>query len=181
MVTALAGTLAFAAFHTTVQPHFYLLLLMPVVAIVLLGIDALWTRKLDGIAGLLATIVAISAIAMIVKTIHFTLKPTYTYASAADGIAAIIRADSTANPLLLSTSGDDITLFTTLPAINQQLTTHGLDPLLGRYYPGWYLAWEGADDDQTKLIAQRYRLNERARYKVFDDPTHDSLVLYRLE
>jgi len=154
---------------------------MPVVAIVLLGIDALWTRKLDGIAGLLAVIVAISAIAMVVKTIHFTLKPTYTYETAADGVAAIIRTDPTANPLLLSTSGDDITLFTTLPAINPQSTPQGFGPVLGRYYPGWYLAWEGADGDQTKLIAQHYRLNERARYKVFDDPTHDSLVLYRLE
>jgi len=177
-VVTLAGYLAVILYHGDREAADYLIVAMPVVAIVLLGIDALWQRKVDGVAAFIAVVLIFTSMAMMFKTVRWVLKPEYTLADAADGIAQIVRADSSAKPLLLSSSGDDITLMTGLPALCDLYATHGLDTLLDRYQPGWAAVWNGQD---TAPLQKHYHLTEKARYKVFDDPARDTLVLYRLE
>jgi hypothetical protein len=91
----------------------------------------------------------------------------------------VIRADGSTRPLL-SDSGDDITLMTGVPAITEAYQVHGLDALLTRYQPGWYAAWPGWEDKAIAAVGTRYRLDEVARFRVFDDPTRQTLVLYKL-
>lgn len=177
-VVAIAGYLIVILDHANLQPSDYLIVAMPVVAIVLLGIDALWQRKVDGVAAFIAVVLIFTSLAMMFKTVRWVLKPETTLADAATGIAGIVRADHAAKPLLLSSSGDDITLFTGLPALTDVYTTHGLDALLTRYQPGWAALW---DDQDAAPLRQHYTLREKARYRVFDDPTRTTLVLYRLE
>ena len=177
-VVAIVGYLVVILDHANVQASDYLVVAMPVVAIVLLGIDALWQRKVDGVAAFIAVMLIFASMAMMFKTVRWVLKPEYTFSDAADGIARVVRADRTAKALLLSTSGDDITLMTGLPALTDGYAVHGLGALLDRYQPGWAAVWDGQD---TAQLRQRYRLTEKERYKVFDDPSRNTLVLYKLE
>jgi hypothetical protein len=71
-------------------------------------------------------------------------------------------------------------LFTGVPAIDEGHTTDGLDALLQRYHPGWYAAWPGWESPAIAQVGRRYRLDEVARYRVFDDPKRQVLVLYKL-
>ena len=84
-----------------------------------------------------------------------------------------------AKPMLLSDSGDDITLWTGVPAVSVSHTTHGLDAMLERYQPGWYAAWRGWRTGRSSM-GTRYRMDAVARYRVFDDPARQTLVLYKL-
>jgi 4-amino-4-deoxy-L-arabinose transferase-like glycosyltransferase len=177
-VVAIVGYLAVILDHANRQASDYLVIAMPVVAIVLLGIDALWQRKVDGVAAFIAVVLIFTSMAMMFKTVRWVLKPETTLSDAAQALTRVVRTDQTAKPLLLSTSGDDITLMTGLPALTDVYTTHGLPALLDRYQPGWAAVWDGQD---TTGLSHRYRLNERARYKVFDDPARNTLILYRLD
>jgi hypothetical protein len=117
---------------------------------------------------------------MVVHTLGYVMHPGYSFWEAAEGIGGIIDADGGANPMLLSDSGDDITLWTGVPAVCESYSVHGLDAALNRYRPGWYAAWPGWEDKSITEVGERYRLNEVARYRVFDDPSRQTLVLYKL-
>jgi hypothetical protein len=127
---------------------------------------------------------------MVAQTVGYVLHPDYSFWEAAQGIAAIINADGDADgsaqadggakPVLVSDSGDDLTLWTGVPAICESIRVHGLDAMLNRYKPGWYAAWPGWEDKSIQEMGKRYRLDEVARYRVFDDPGRQTLVLYKL-
>jgi hypothetical protein len=125
-------------------------------------------------------VLVVAMAGMAVQTVGYVLHPDYSYWEAAQGIAAIIDADGGSKPMLLSDSGDDLTLWTGLPAVSASHTTHGLDAVLERYQPGWYAAWPGWQDATIEQVGLRYRMDAVARYRVFDDPTRQTLVLYKL-
>ena len=129
-------------------------------------------------AAVLVLLVAVGMMA--VRTAEYVMHPDYSYWEAAQGIAAIIDADGGAKPVLLSDSGDDITLWTGIPAVSVSRTSDGLDAVLTRYKPGWYAAWTGWQDGATAELRVRYRLDAVARYRVFDDPSRQTLVLYKM-
>jgi len=172
--------LAYIGYHTNFQPRYYLVLAMPMAVVVALGLAAAWERRGGwgrfGLAvAMLATLVWMGA-----RTLVYALHPEYSYLTAAQSIATVVRAEGGPQPLLLSDSGADITLFTGLPAIDEGYTTEGLDALLERYHPGWYAAWPGWEDAAIRQMGARYRLDEVARYRIFDDPKRQTLVLYKL-
>ena len=115
-----------------------------------------------------------------VQTLEDVLHQEYSYWEAAQGIAAIVATDGGSRPMLLSDSGDDLTLWTGLPAVSATRTTHGLDAVLARYQPGWFAAWPGREDIVIAEVGIRYRMDAVARYRVFDDPKQQTLVLYKL-
>jgi hypothetical protein len=118
---------------------------------------------------------------MAAETLHDVLHPQYSFLNAAQSIAAVVGADGTGpQPLLISDTGADLSLFTGIPAVCESYTTVGLDRLLATYKPGWYAAWPGWEDGQIAQMRQRYRLDEVARYRVLDDPRRQVLVLYKL-
>lgn len=45
---------------------------------------------------------------------------------------------------------------------------------------GWYAAWPGYEDVAIEQMGERYRMDEVAWYRVFDDPAPQTLVLYKL-
>ncbi len=198
---AILGQMAFIGYHTNFQPRYYLIIAMPMAILIGLGITTLWDRSCADQAGLrlpvpgaklarlgalaLAGVVALAAVGMAAQTVGYVLHPQYTFWKAAEGIAAIMQADegpraNGAAPVLLSDSGDDITLWTGVPAVCVSLGVHGLDATLNRYNPHWYAEWPGWGNQSIQQMAERYQLDEVARYRVFDDPTRQTLVLYRL-
>jgi len=125
---------------------------------------------------------ALVALPMAAQTLEYVLHPDYSFWAAAEGIGAIVDADSGdgGSRVLLSDSGDDISLWTEVPAVCVSYSSEGLDAVLNRHRPGWYAAWPGWEDSAIARVGKRYKLNEVARYRVFDDPTRQTLVLYKL-
>ena len=179
-VIATAGYLLFICYHSNLQPRYYLVVTMPVVIVLLLGLESLLAKRRP-LGNLLAVAIGLSMIAMAIQTIRYVMHPEYSFAQTADAIATQVRQSPEAEQTLLSSSGADITLLTGIPSLSPEYNTHGLGPVLDRYKPGWYAAWEGWDDERTSDLKVRYRLDERARYTVFDDPKRQTLVLYRMQ
>jgi 4-amino-4-deoxy-L-arabinose transferase-like glycosyltransferase len=178
-VLAIFGHLAYVGYHTNFQPRYYLVIAMPMAMVLLLGAEAIWERQVAwgrwAVRG--AMVVAVSMMA--VRTWEYVTQPQYSFLEAAQGIAAVIRADGGTRPLL-SDSGDDITLMTGVPAVAESYSVDGLEALLKRYQPGWYAAWPGWEDESIAAVGEHYRLDEVARYRVFDEPKRQDLVLYKL-
>jgi 4-amino-4-deoxy-L-arabinose transferase-like glycosyltransferase len=189
-VIAVVGHLAYIGYHTNFQPRYYLVIAMPLMVVIGLGVAALWDRARESRgqrrapwAGIVfGGALVVVAFPMMAQTMEYVVHPEYSFWAAAQGVAAIVDADGdgSAKQVLLSDSGDDITLWTDVPAVCASFSVHGRDAMLNRYKPGWYAAWPGWEDQEIQQMGERYRLNEVARYRVFDDPTRQTLVLYKL-
>ncbi|MFP5231032.1 MAG: ArnT family glycosyltransferase [Acidobacteriota bacterium] len=190
---AMLGNLAYIGYHTNFQPRYYLVIAMPLAILVGLGAAALWDRCRPpvrrwsslAITGVVAGSLAWAALGMAVQTIGYVLHPEYTFRNAANGIAAVVGTEGGAakigaRSVLLSDSGDDITLWTGIPAVCASLDPHGLDATLNRYKPRWFAAWPGWESPTIEKLGRRYRMIEVAHYRVFDDPKRQNLVLYQL-
>ena len=191
-VLAVAGQMAYLGFHGEVPARSLLPILMPVMIVVGLGVGAVIDRRrlcAKGsrqdrrmrwmLAVMLLTVIASLAM-MGVQTLEDVLHQEYSYWEAAQGIAAIVATDGGSRPMLLSDSGDDLTLWTGLPAVPATRTTHGLDAVLARYQPGWFAAWPDREGAVIAQVGMRYRMDAVARYMVFDGPGQRVLVLYKL-
>jgi hypothetical protein len=178
-VIATTGYLAFIFYHGNMQPRYFLVVSMPVVIVLVLGLESLWERNRN-LGLVLGAAVALVTFGMMIQTVRYAMHPEYTLATAAESIAAQIRGDASAKQLLIASTAANVTLLTGIPSLCPDYTTHGLDRVFERYQPGWYAAYEVWDDDRVNVLKKRYRLVEKARYKVFDDPTRQILVLYRM-
>ena len=179
-VVAVVGYMTFICYHGNLQPRYYLVVSMPVVIVLVLGLETLWERR-RGLGWGLCGAVGLVMVAMMVHTVRYAIHPEYSLATAADSIAAQMRADTSARQILVSGTAANVTLLTGVPSLCPYYTTHGLDPVLDQYKPGWYAAWKPLEDDNVKTLRERYRLVEKAHYRVFDDPGRQVLVLYRME
>jgi 4-amino-4-deoxy-L-arabinose transferase-like glycosyltransferase len=178
-VLAIFGHLAYVGYHTNFQPRYYLVIAMPMAMAIVLGAGGIEERRLVWAKTLMRSALVFASAMMAVATWSYGTHPQYSFLDTAQSIAAVVRADGSAKPLL-SDSGDDITLMTGIPAVTEAYSVHGLDALLKRYQPGWYAAWPGWEDPAIKAVGERYKLDEVARYRVFDDPKRQALVLYKL-
>jgi 4-amino-4-deoxy-L-arabinose transferase-like glycosyltransferase len=179
-VIATVAYLSFICYHSNLQPRYYLVVTMPVVIILLFGLESLWKQR-RVLRGLVAAAIAFAIVTMAAQTIRYVISPEYSFANAADAIASRLRADPGSKQTLLSSSGANISLFTGIESLSPEYHTHGLQAVLDRYKPNWYAGWIGSDDDRITALRLRYRLEEKARYTVFDDPRRQTLVLYRME
>ncbi len=181
----IGGYFAFLAYHNNLQPRYYLVVAVPIVAVVALGIDSF--RQARGrtamiVASTLAAIVVlVIAIPDAVQQIDYVLHPTYDFEAAAQGIKSIVLADSTHPHLILSISGSDLTLMTGLPSIDDDFGTLDLDKRVAQYRPGWYVAWNDVEDDKADALTPLYALQRVAAFPAYDDPDRNLLILYRLD
>jgi hypothetical protein len=181
----IGGYFAFLAYHNNLQPRYYLVVAVPITAVVALGIDSF--RQTHGrtttiVASTLAAIVVLAiAVPDAVQQIKYVLHPTYDFETAAQGIKRIVLADKTHSDLILSISGSDLTLMTGLPSIDDDFGTLDLDQRVAQYHPGWYVAWNEVEDDKADSITPLYSLQRVASYPAYDDPDRNLLILYRLD
>jgi hypothetical protein len=182
------GYFAFLAYHNNLQPRYYLVIAVPVTALVALAIDDLRqpSSLISPLSSLLPNLIAallVLAIAVpdILQQADFLLHPTYDFLAAARSIDRIILADPTHPHLLCSISGSDLTLMTGLPSIDDDFGTLELADRLKLYRPGWYVAWNDVEDDKADALTPHYALQRVAAFPVMDDPDRDLLILYRLD
>ena len=189
----IAGYAAFLAYHDNLQPRYYLVLAVPLLALLPLTLGTLWLTLPAGPVQPSATslarttllltvaLIGLTAVHEAITTVRYTRSPTYSFLSAADQIQRIITADPNHSQLLLSISGSDISLMTGLHSICDDFGTLELDDRLERYKPGWYAAWNHVEDDKMDALAPLVHLERVAAFPAYDDPERNLLILYRLE
>ena len=181
----ISGYFAFLAYHNNLQPRYYLVVAVPITAVVALGIDSF--REVRGrVAGIVASTLAALVMLAIsvpdaVQQIGYILHPTYDFEAAAQGIKKIVLGDKTHPHLILSISGSDLTLMTGLPSIDDDFGTLDLDQRVKQYRPGWYAAWNEVEDDKADALTPFYQLQRVAAFPAYDDPDRNLLILYRLD
>lgn len=181
------GYAAFLAYHDNLQPRYYLVIAVPLILLVAIVFESLWTRPtpVSPLQKLAAATVVAALAAVIVsdarQTLHYVRHPDYSFARAASEIHDIVAADRTHNPLVLSVSGSNLSLMTGLPSICDDFGTVDLAARVRQYHPGWYVTWNQVDDDKMGALTPIYHLQRVAAFPAMDDPERNLLILYRLD
>jgi 4-amino-4-deoxy-L-arabinose transferase-like glycosyltransferase len=184
-----AGYVFFIAWHENVQPRYYEVVAFPIAFVVAIGLHSLLRSKQQGgmiavlrmpLAAVCAGIIAFSTVANVRQMIHWTRHPQYSWISAASQITEYIDQHPNGKRLLLSISGDNITLVTHLPAITDDYGTWDLAKRIHTYEPGWFATWNEVDPGTLEDIQTQYSLEQVAAYPAFDDPDRNVLILYKM-
>ncbi|MGA9071948.1 MAG: glycosyltransferase family 39 protein [Terracidiphilus sp.] len=181
---AIAGSVFFMTIQNHIQPRYYAVPAFFCFMILAMGAAAL-LKEASGIwpqwiasAGL--AVIALATAFNGLQILNYAAHPEYTYVDAARRLTQYIDAHPNGNRLLLSTSGDQITLLTHLPSVCDEFGMQKLDRKLARYQPGWYAAWNDIDPATLGAIHTRYSLEQVASFQALDDPNRNILVLFKL-
>lgn len=180
---AVAGYILFMTWQDHPQPRYFAVVAVFCFFLVAKGAAALLTQ--EGIPRQLgwATLV-LAASAVIVNgawTLSYAAHPEYTFVSAARELTQYIDQHPNGNRLLVSISGDEITLATHLPTLCDDFGTEELPEKLARYQPGWYASWNDLDPGTLGDLHTHYSLEQVASFPAFDDPERNVLVLFKLQ
>jgi len=203
MLLWLLGYGAFLAYHANLQPRYYLVLAVPLTALVAMVFEPLlasaartWSSEgaargrvdvflLRVTAGLAAGALGFATANAARQTIEFVHHPEYTWVNAGRQIQAAIEREKAADPghsrLVLSISGSDLSLMTGLPSICDDFGTLTLSDRIAKYRPGWFATWNEVEDDKMEALAPTYRLQRVMAAPAFDDTDRNLLILYRLD
>jgi hypothetical protein len=195
---AIAGYLCFIAWHNNLQPRYYQVAAYPLAIILALAaeqaVNAARDFRLASRPRLSPVmrfaprlVITAAALALAISTatntrlmLHWVRHPEYTWLNAANSLTRYIDQHSDGNRLLLSISGDEITLITGLPAICDDFGTWDLPRRTRHYQPGWYAAWNELDPGTEADLQTQYKLEQVATFPAFDDPDRNLLILYKL-
>ena len=108
------------------------------------------------------------------------MHPEYSFVNAAENLTHYIDAHPNGKRLMVSISGDEITLLTHLQTLCDDFGTEYLTPKLTQYEPGWYASWNDLDPGTLLDLHMNYSLEQVATFHAFDDPDWDLLVLFKL-
>ncbi len=140
-------------------------------------------RRLSGVPLLAVIMVAATVVAACVNglwTASFVAHPEYTWVPAAEKLTRYIDTHPNGRRLLVSISGDEISMITHLPAICDDFGTLDLVSKLKAYQPGWFATWNDIDPGTLEDLHSRYSLEQVASFHAFDDPERNVLVLFKL-
>jgi 4-amino-4-deoxy-L-arabinose transferase-like glycosyltransferase len=127
----------------------------------------------------------VAAIANGGRTIYYALHPEYTFVRAAEQLANYIDTHPNGKRLLLSISGDELSLVGHVPALCDDFVTPSsaipdLPAKVAVYQPGWYAAWNDLDPGTLQDLHIYYSLEQVARFRAFDDKERNELILFKL-
>ncbi len=159
-------------------PRYFLPMLVPVILLVVLALQELRQRH-RGIASLLAATIAAALLIDTTQVTGFLMHRQYQFYDAAQSIRAIVNANPRGNRLLLGSSGDQLSLMTGIPAINDGYSSEDLAKKAEIYQPGWYIGWNDLDQDILGDLAA-FQLHKVATFRVFDHDERNLLTLYRM-
>jgi hypothetical protein len=119
------------------------------------------------------------------STLSFAAHPEYTFVNAARQLTDYIDQHPNGSRLLVSISGDEITLITHLQSLCDDFSMHtpqfpDLGAKLAYYKPGWWATWNDIDPGTLEDLHTHYSLEQVAEFKALDDPERNVLVLFKL-
>ncbi len=201
-ILAIVGYLAFMTLQNHPQPRYYAVIAFFTFFVVAQSLGAFFgnepeensrthpspsalSNPLRIAAALVLLLVVAAALRNAIWTLNDAAHPEYTFADAATRLARYIDSHPNGRRLLVSVSGDEISLFTDLPSINDLFV--GPDPRipdmaakLQFYRPGWYACWNQLDVGAIEDLHSVYSVEQVATFRAFDDPTRNVLVLFKL-
>ena len=177
-----AGYISFITFQN--HPAFryfpvlvvFLLLLLVQTTEILLRQDG-WLRQM-GTAALALIGVAVCFNAF--RTVNYAIHPQYSFVNAAENLTHYIDANPNGNRLLVSSSSNDITLITHLPALCDPFGPQDLGSKLALYQPGWFATWNYIEPSTLGAIHRSFTLEQVASFHAFDREQRNLLVLFKL-
>jgi len=179
---AAAGYILFMTYQNHPQPRYFALVAFFCFFIVAMGAEALLgqtghRRKLGfGVLALTVSAVGVNC----ATTLNFALHPEYTFVNAAQKLTRYIDEHPNGNRLLVSISGDEITMMTHLPSLCDDFGTQELVAKLVAYQPGWWATWNDIDPGTLEDLHNHYSLEQVASFRALDDPERNVLVLFKL-
>jgi hypothetical protein len=159
-------------------PRYFLVMLLPLILVLVLTLQQLEIRN-RSLASLLAATLAVAVVLDTVQVARFLARRQYQFYDAAKAIQAIVDTDRTQPRLLLGSSGDQLSLMTGIPSINDGYSSQDLSQKVLAYQPGWYVGWNELDQDILDSLSA-FRLDEVANFAVFDRDQRNRLKLYRM-
>ena len=186
-LVAYLGYLLFMTYQNHPQPRYF-----AVNAVFCFLAVAIAAEELLKQAGLMQTlgratlaIIALAAVTNGLKTLSYATHPEFTFVTAARQLADYIDQHPNGNRLLVSISGDQISLVTHLRALCDDFGTPtptypDLATKLALYQPGWWATWNDIDRGTLEDIHTHYTLEQVASFRAFDDPERNRLVLFKL-
>ena len=185
-VLVVGGYIAFMTYQNHPQPRYYVVVaffsffvVVRVMAQLLYqGAPSQLRARQAGLA--ILGIVCASVVFNGVWTMKYVFHPQYTWVTAAENLTRYIDQHPNGKRLLVSISGDEITLITHLQAICDDFGTLDLPDKLGRYQPGWYATWNDLDPGTLEDLHTHFSLEQVAEFPAFDDPDRNMLYLFKL-
>jgi hypothetical protein len=191
-VLALAGYILFMTYQNHPQPRYYVVVALFSFFVLAMGTETLlagvssgWpasnaarARALAGFAVLVVT--ASVAVFNAVVTLGYVAHAEYTWVNAARNLTRYIDEHPNGNRMLVSISGDEITMITHLPSLCDDFGTEELPKKLAHYQPGWWATWNDIDPGTLEDLHIHYSLQQVATFHAFDHPDRDALVLFKL-
>jgi len=119
------------------------------------------------------------------RTVNYAAHPQYTFVNAAEQLTHYMDTHPNGKRLLVSISGDEISLVSHVPALCDDFATPtaaipDLPAKLAVYQPGWYAAWNDLDPGTLQDLHRHYSLEQVAMFRAFDDEERNTLVLFKL-
>jgi hypothetical protein len=145
---------------------------------------AAWLRyskawgRIPGTALLGAALVAV--VLNIAWTWEYAAHPEYTLVDAARQLTRYIDQHPNGNRMLVSISGDEISLMTHLPTLCDDFGMEDLPGKLAAYEPGWWATWNDIDPGTLEDLHVHHSLEQVASFHALDDPERNVLVLFKL-
>jgi hypothetical protein len=184
---AMAGYILFMTYQDHPQPRYFVVVAFFCFFVVAQGAAALLSRAglLRQVGWAVVVLAAASVAANGAWTLSYAAHPEYTFVTAAAQLTRYIDLHPNGRRLLVSISGDEITLATHLPTLCDDFGTPSpaypdLSAKLAAYQPGWYAAWNDLDPGTLADLHTHFSLEQVASFRAFDDPDRNVLVLFKL-
>jgi hypothetical protein len=186
-ILAAGGYIVFMTYQNHPQPRYFALVAFFCFMIVAMGAGTLALQRGTlrffgwGAVGLTTIAVAVNSI----WTLSYAAHPEYTFVNASRQLTTYIDKHPNGNRLMVSISGDEITLITHLQTLCDDFSMRtprfpDLGAKLMVYQPGWWATWNVVDPGTLEDIHTHYSLEQVATFRAFDDPDRNELVLFKL-
>jgi hypothetical protein len=176
---AIGGYLLFIIHINNAQPRYYAVIAFFLIFATSIALrELVQVRKLLGIALLVLCMIGMGK--GLWEIGGYILYPEYTFVNAAKGIVSYVDRHPNGNRLVVSVSGNDLSLMTGLPSVCDEFGTMPLREKIALYKPGWYAAWDDLDPALLADLRSQYSVEAVAAFNAFDDDDRDTLVLYKL-
>jgi hypothetical protein len=164
------------------QPRYFAVPAFFCFFVIALGASALLTQPQPALRLCQITVAFAFAVAAIngAQVTSYAAHPEYTFVNAASQLTNYIDTHPNGKRLLVSISGDQITLDTHLPSLCDDFGTEDLAPKTYDYQPGWYASWNDIDAGTIEDLHVHFSLEQVATFSAFDDPNRNLLVLFKL-
>jgi 4-amino-4-deoxy-L-arabinose transferase-like glycosyltransferase len=190
-VLAPCGYVLFMTYQNHPQPRYYVVVALFSFFVLAMAIEALMNarggaRSRAGAAWILARgIVPLAATVLVaafnaVWTLEYVTHPEYTWVNAAHNLVRYIDQHPNGNRLLVSVSGDEISMIAHVPALCDDFGTMELPAKLEHYQPAWWATWNDIDLGTLEDLHIHYSLEQVASFRAFDHPERNLLVLFEL-